>query len=91
LKQNVKYEKPPNIYTHRPVTPEIARIQNRKLVAQSSVISDDGSITSEMSGHDSESIYETIRVVTPKKQRKLIILISASSVLLIFSCIIIGR
>jgi hypothetical protein len=43
------------------------------LGAQASVISDDGSTTSEMSGHDSESIYETIRVFTPKKQGKLIL------------------
>ncbi len=76
FKQNIKYEKPPDILTHRPATPETPRIENRKLAAQSSVLSDDGSITSEMSGHDSESIYETIRVFTPKKQRKLIILIS---------------
>ncbi len=66
--QEVKYEKQPDIYTHRPETP---RIQNRMLGAQASVISDDGSTTSEMSGHDSESIYETIRVFTPKKQGKI--------------------
>ncbi len=41
-------------------------IENRRLRAEPSVLSDDGSITSEMSGHDSESIYETIRIVTPK-------------------------
>ncbi|CAF1184354.1 unnamed protein product [Rotaria sordida] len=68
LQQDVKYEKQPTIYTHRPVSPEIPRIQHKKLGRQSSVISDDGSTTSEMSGHDSESIYETIRVFTPRKQ-----------------------
>ncbi|CAF1422602.1 unnamed protein product [Adineta steineri] len=64
-KQEVKYESPPDIYTHRAETPVV---QNRSLAAQESVLSEDGSITSEMSGHDSESIYETIRVFTPKKQ-----------------------
>ena len=63
FRQNVKYEKPPEIYTHRPATP---RIENRKLAAKTSVVSDGGSTTSEMSGHDSESIYETIRIFTPK-------------------------
>ncbi len=71
FKQDFKSEKPPNIYTHRPVTPETPRIENRKLGGEPSIISDDGSTTSEMSGHDSESIYETIRVFTPKKQGKL--------------------
>lgn len=66
FRQNVRYERPPNILTHRPVTPEAPRIENRKLPMQTSVISDDGSITSEMSGHDSESIYETIRVLKPR-------------------------
>jgi hypothetical protein len=70
LQQNVKSEKPPDIHTHRPPTPQI---QNRKLAAQPSVVSEDGSTTSEMSGHDSESIYETIRVFTPRKQRRLIV------------------
>lgn len=69
FKQDVKYEKPPDIFTHRSITPETPQIGNRKLGAQASVLSDDGSITSEMSGHDSESIYETIRVFTPKKQQ----------------------
>jgi hypothetical protein len=48
--------------------PEIP--QNRKLGGYTRVVSTDerGSTTSEMSGHDSESIYETIRVFTPKKQ-----------------------
>ncbi|CAF5079768.1 unnamed protein product, partial [Rotaria sp. Silwood1] len=68
FEQDVKYEKQPNIYTHRPVSPDIPRVQNKKLGKQSSIISDDGSTTSEMSGHDSESIYETIRVFTPRKQ-----------------------
>ncbi|CAF3441613.1 unnamed protein product [Rotaria sp. Silwood1] len=68
FEQDVKYEKQPNIYTHRPVSPDIPRVQNKKLGKQSSKISDDGSTTSEMSGHDSESIYETIRVFTPRKQ-----------------------
>lgn len=66
FRQDVRYERPPNILTHRPVTPEAPRIENRKLPMQTSVLSDDGSITSEMSGHDSESIYETIRVIKPK-------------------------
>jgi hypothetical protein len=45
---------------------------NRKLgrYARQESESEHGSTTSEMSGHDSESIYETIRVFTPKKQRK---------------------
>ena len=44
--------------------------QKRKLGGYTRIISEDerGSTTSEMSGHDSESIYETIRVFTPKKQ-----------------------
>jgi len=66
FEQNVKSEKPPDIYTHRPITPETPLIENRKLRAEPSIQSDDGSTTSEMSGHDSESIYETIRIVTPK-------------------------
>ncbi len=85
LKQDIKYEKPPNILTHRPVTPETPRIENRKLGAEPSILSDDGSTTSEMSGHDSESIYETIRVFTPKKQGQLIIQISALSGFYLFS------
>ncbi|CAF3299745.1 unnamed protein product [Rotaria sp. Silwood2] len=68
FQQDVKYEKQPNIYTHRPVSPEILHVENKKLGKHSSIISDDGSTTSEMSGHDSESIYETIRVFTPRKQ-----------------------
>ncbi len=78
LQQNVKYEKPPDIFTHRPPTPPT---QNQKLGARASASSDDGSTTSEMSGHDSESIYETIRVFTPKKQRRFFIFkwISTSS------------
>ncbi len=66
FEQNVRSEKPPEIYTHRPVTPELPLIENRRLRAEQSILSDDGSTTSEMSGHDSESIYETIRIVTPK-------------------------
>jgi len=91
FKQDVIYEKPPNIFTHRPVTPETPRIENRKLTAEPSVLSDDGSTTSEMSGHDSESIYETIRVFTPKKQCKLIILISILSIFSFVSFSNIGR
>jgi hypothetical protein len=62
------------------------------LGAQASVISDDGSTTSEMSGHDSESIYETIRVFTPKKQGKLILRMFTSSLCFVFvSSTLIGR
>ncbi|CAF1004012.1 unnamed protein product [Rotaria magnacalcarata] len=68
FKQNVKYEKQPNIYTHRPVIPEILRIPNRKLGGKTPLTTDEGSTTSEMSGHDSESVYETIRVFTPRPQ-----------------------
>ncbi len=51
---------------------------NHKLGAnfhQLSDTNDKNSTSSELSGQDSESIYETIRVFTPKKQCKLIILI----------------
>jgi hypothetical protein len=70
FRQEVKSAQPPNILTHRPITPEPPRIENQQLRAEQSILSDDGSTTSEMSGHDSESIYETIRVFTPRKQRK---------------------
>ncbi|UJR09262.1 hypothetical protein I4U23_013508 [Adineta vaga] len=63
-KQEVKYEKPPDILTHEPPPTD----KNRKLGGNGSDDSDDDSTTSEMSGHDSESIYETIRVFTPKKE-----------------------
>ncbi|CAF0842388.1 unnamed protein product [Adineta ricciae] len=64
-KQGVKAQDPPNVLTHRPETPQGG---NRKLGGRGSDLSDDGSTISEMSGHDSESIYETIRVLTPKKE-----------------------
>ena len=63
-KQNIQTTNPPPIFTHRPITPII---ETHKLAAKASLTSESGSITSEMSGHDSESIYETIRVFTPKK------------------------
>ena len=66
-KQGVKTQDPPNVLTHRPETPQGG---NRKLGGRGSNLSDDGSTISEMSGHDSESIYETIRVLTPKKEGK---------------------
>ncbi|CAF3464761.1 unnamed protein product [Rotaria socialis] len=68
LNQNVKYEKQPNIYMHRPVIPEVRRIPNRKLGGKMSRRTDEDSTTSEMSGHDSESVYETVRVFTPRRQ-----------------------
>lgn len=76
-RQNIKYEAQPNIYTHRPPTPVKPRFvltvfASSELdgLCNSAIVSEDdrGSTTSEMSGHDSESIYETIRVFTPKKQ-----------------------
>ena len=82
-RQNIKYEAQPNIYTHRPPTPvkprfvltlfassELDFLCNSTVVIEKRAVSEDdrGSTTSEMSGHDSESIYETIRVFTPKKQ-----------------------
>lgn len=101
LNQDVVYEKPPNIFTHRPPTPVKPREEEPKFVcnlrsfcSERSVFrcsmirvviedsrklpaytrmereDDHGSTTSEMSGHDSESIYETIRVLTPRKQCK---------------------
>lgn len=66
FRQDVRYERPPNILTHRPITPEAPRLENRKLPMQTSIRSEDSSSTSEMSGHDSESIYETIRILKPK-------------------------
>lgn len=60
FRQDVTYEKQPDIYIHRPTTPVIPLI-----------LSDNASVTSEMSGHDSESIYEAIRVFTPKIQSEL--------------------
>ena len=72
FEQDVKYEAQPNIYTHQPVTPETLQVQNRKLDVQQSTLSDDGSTTSEMSGHDSESIIETVRVFTPRERRNLL-------------------
>ncbi len=80
FQQEVKYEQPPSIFTHRSVTPVIPRVETRKLAAAASIISDDGSTTSEMSGHDSESIYETIRVFTPKQQCNFIQLILLYSI-----------
>ena len=73
FKQNVKYEAQPNIFTHRPPTPVKPREPEEPIfVANTQVESEEehGSTTSEMSGHDSESIYETIRVFTPRKQRE---------------------
>ncbi|CAF2788588.1 unnamed protein product [Rotaria sp. Silwood2] len=68
FQQDVENEKQQNIYSYRPVSLEILHFENKKLRKQLSIISDDGSTTSEMSGHDSESIYETNRVFTPRKQ-----------------------
>lgn len=70
LFKHVKYENQPNIYTHQPVIPEILNTKTKKLGRKASITTDDASITSEMSGHDSESIYETIRVLTPRKECK---------------------
>jgi hypothetical protein len=70
FQQNVKYEKQPNIHTHRSEerNDESSNRQQKPLATRlPSVSDDDESTTSEMSGHDSESIYETIRVFTPKK------------------------
>jgi hypothetical protein len=79
FQQNVKYEKQPNIHTHRSEerNDESSNRQKKPLATRlPSVCDDDESTTSEMSGHDSESIYETIRVFTPKKQCKSIVRIS---------------
>ena len=73
FKQNVKYEAQPNIFTHRPPTPVKPREPEEPIFVPNTQVESEeehGSTTSEMSGHDSESIYETIRVFTPRKQRE---------------------